>query len=158
MDAAIGGMIGLFGGMIFGAFGWWYGRHKAKQNRGLDELYRHIWRTARSTSWYFTLAALYLLFSLHLFGIEMSIGMVLGILILVHIGSWGIVGGIVSVNMSVEDPLQVSRVFIGASIMVISTLFFAILAIAFKNILIILLGIIPNIIGLIIILSRKKEE
>ena len=59
---------------------------KAKKNRGLDELYDHIWQKAKSYAWYMTLAAIYIFFSLMVFGIELNIAMVLGILLLVHIG------------------------------------------------------------------------
>ena len=92
MEFSIGGIFGLYGGMICGILGWWFGRQKAKKNRGLDELYDHIWQKAKSYSWYMTLAAIYIFFSLMVFGIELNIAMVLGILLLVHIGSWGSLG------------------------------------------------------------------
>lgn len=157
MDGAIGGMVGLFGGMIFGALGWWFGRQKAKKNRGLDEFNRHIRQTARATSWFFTLGAMYLFFSLHLFGVKMSLAMVLALLILVHVGSWGIIAVALTVNMSIPEPLKVSRMVIGVFIIVVTTLTFTIITIIMKNPLILALSILPNVLGLYIILSRKKE-
>lgn len=34
MEFSIGGIVGLYGGMICGVLGWWFGRKKAKKNRG----------------------------------------------------------------------------------------------------------------------------
>lgn len=48
MDISIGGMIGLYGGAICGLLGWWFGRKMARKNRGIDELYTHIWQRAKS--------------------------------------------------------------------------------------------------------------
>lgn len=110
MDMQLGGMLGLYGGMIMGLAGWWFGRKKARENRGLDEVYQHIWQKTRSFSWYITLAAIYLLFSLVLAGVEMSPAMILGILLLVHLGSWGVFGIGISINMSVNDPIKLNRV------------------------------------------------
>jgi hypothetical protein len=76
----------LYGGLICGTLGWWFGRQKARKNRGLDELYEHIWQKARSFSWYITLATIYVLFSLVGFGIELNSAMVLGILLFAHMG------------------------------------------------------------------------
>lgn len=124
MEFSIGGIFGLYGGMICGILGWWFGRQKAKKNRGLDELYDHIWQKAKSYSWYMTLAAIYIFFSLMVFGIELNIAMVLGILLLVHIGSWGIIGIILTVNMYGPVPFKFSYVKIGISINVASLIIF----------------------------------
>ncbi|WP_404804070.1 hypothetical protein [Lysinibacillus sp. S1] len=110
MEINIWGMIGLYGGVIGGLLGWWFGRQKARKKRGLDELYYHIWQKARSYSWYVTLGALYVFFTLLNFGIELSTAMVLGILLLTHVASWGIIGIILTINMSSAAPLQPSRV------------------------------------------------
>jgi len=72
MGVQIGGLIGLYGGAVFGILGWWFGRWMAKKQRGLDELHEHIWQKARSISWFFTLATIYVLFSLVIFGIELK--------------------------------------------------------------------------------------
>ncbi|WP_323652962.1 hypothetical protein [Lysinibacillus xylanilyticus] len=94
--------------MICGILGWWFGRKKTRENRGLDELYYHIWQNAKSYSWYVTLGAIYVLFSLIMFGIELSNAMVLGILLLTHLGSWGIIGIVLSISMSSTVTLQPS--------------------------------------------------
>lgn len=78
MVVSIGGIIGLYGGMICGIIGWWFGRKKARGNRGLDEVHYHIWQKAKSYSWYVTLGAIYIFFSLLVFGIHVNIAMVLG--------------------------------------------------------------------------------
>ncbi|MGV3465023.1 MAG: hypothetical protein ACO1OT_07005, partial [Heyndrickxia sp.] len=77
----IGGLIGLYGGLLMGGFGWWYGRKKAMKNRGIDELHHHIWEKARSYSWYFTIATIYVLFSMYAFGVPLKTPLVLGVLL-----------------------------------------------------------------------------
>ena len=47
-----------------------------------------------------TLGALYVFFTLLSFGIELSTAMVLGILLLTHVASWGIIGIMMTINMS----------------------------------------------------------
>lgn len=89
MEMQLGGMLGLYGGMIMGLVGWWFGRKKARENRGLDEVHQHIWQKARSHSWYITLASIYFLFSLVIAGVEMSPAMILGILLLAHLRKLG---------------------------------------------------------------------
>lgn len=158
MDISIGGMIGLYGGMICGLLGWWFGRRAAKKNRGLDELYYHIWQKARSISWYVTLVAIYIFFSLIVFGIDLSPAMVLGLLLLTHLGSWGITGAILSFNMTSPEPFQISRVVTGVMIVTISMIVFTILSIITKNWLFLILSIPPNIIGLYTALVPDKKN
>lgn len=102
MSISIGGMLGLYGGLLFGIFGWWYGRKKSREKRGLDELHVHIWRKARSYSWYVTIVFIYILFSFILFGIHMSSAMVLGLLMLVHIASWAFIG--IALTIKIQNP------------------------------------------------------
>lgn len=87
MVVSIGRLNGLYGGMICEILRW-FGRYKAKKNRGLDELYHYIWQKAKAYSWYVTLGAIYFFFTLLVFGIELNVAMVLGILLLIHLGSW----------------------------------------------------------------------
>lgn len=89
MGVQIGGLNGLYGGAVFGILGW-FGRRLAKKQRGLDELHDHIWQKARSISWFFTLAAFYVLFSLVIFGVELKAAMVLGVMMLVHLAVGGL--------------------------------------------------------------------
>lgn len=102
MEDQIAGFLGLIGGMIIGILGWYFGRRKARNNRALDELYNHIWQKAKSYSWYVTLAVIYILFSLLLFGIEMSLPMTLGILLMAHLMSWAVVGTLLSIKYSIS--------------------------------------------------------
>ena len=148
MSVSIGGMIGLYGGMLCGVLGWWFGRKKARENRGLDELYDHIWQKARSYSWYVTLGAIYVFFSLLIFGVELNPAMILGILLSTHLGSWGIIGAIVSINMSSTVPLRPTRVKLGIGIVATSIIVFTIISIVTGNWLFLLCSILPNLMGL----------
>ncbi|WP_274308493.1 hypothetical protein [Solibacillus daqui] len=157
MGINIGGMIGLYGGMVCGILGWWFGRQKAKKNRGLDELYYHIWQKARSYAWYATLGAIYIFFSLIMFGVELSTAMVLGIILLTHIGSWGIIGIVLSINMSSTVPLQPSRVKIGITVIACSIIIFTTISIMTNNWLFLIASIVPNVVGLITALTPNKK-
>lgn len=158
MEINIWGMIGLYGGVIGGLLGWWFGRQKARKNRGLDELYYHIWQKARSHSWYVTLGALYVFFTLLNFGIELSTAMVLGILLLTHVASWGIIGIILTINMSSAAPLQPSRVKVGLFVFMTSIIVFTIISILTTNWLFLLFSIPPNLIALFTALIPKRKD
>lgn len=158
MEINIWGMIGLYGGVIGGLLGWWFGRQKARKNRGLDELYYHIWQKARSYSWYVTLGALYVFFTLLNFGIELSTAMVLGILLLTHVASWGIIGIMMTINMSSAAPLQPSRVKVGLFVFITSIIVFTIISILTTNWLFLLFSIPPNLIALFTALIPKRKD
>lgn len=158
MGVSIGGIIGLYGGMICGILGWWFGRKKARENRGLDELYYHIWQKARSYSWYVTLGAIYVFFSLIVFGIELSSAMILGILLLAHLGSWGIMGAILSNNMSRTVPLQPSRMKFGIIVIAASIIVFTIISIVTNNWMFLLFSILPNLIGFFTALTPNRKD
>lgn len=157
MGVQIGGLIGLYGGAIFAILGWWFGRRMAKKQRGLDELHEHIWQKARSISWFFTLAAIYVLFSLVIFGIELRAAMVLGVIMMVHMASWGFTGMILSINMNMTEPLKPSRVKFGISIVSVSLILFTILSITTGNWWFLLASIPPNLIGLISALTPERS-
>ena len=158
MELNIGGMIGLYGGVICGLLGWWFGRKKARKNRGLDELYYHIWQKARSYSWYVTLGTIYVFFSLIMFGIELSTAMVLGIFLLAHLGSWAIIGIILSINMSSTAPLKPSRVKIGIIVVVTSLIIFTIISIITNNWKFLIFSIPPNLAAFFTALTPKRED
>lgn len=158
MEINIWGMIGLYGGVIGGLLGWWFGRQKARKNRGLDELYYHIWQKARSYSWYVTLGALYVFFTLLNFGIQLSTAMVLGILLLTHVASWGIIGIILTINMSSAAPLQPPRVKVGLFVFMTSIIIFTIISILTTNWLFLLFSIPPNLIALFTALTPKRKD
>jgi len=158
MEINIWGMIGLYGGVIGGLLGWWFGRQKARKNRGLDELYYHIWQKARSYSWYVTLGTLYVFFTLLNFGIELRTAMVLGILLLTHVASWGIIGIMMTINMSSAAPLQPSRVKVGLFVFMTSIIVFTIISILTTNWLFLLFSIPPNLIALFTALTPKRKD
>jgi hypothetical protein len=158
MGEQLAGAAGLYGGAILGILGWWFGRRMTAKQGGLDELYEHIWQKARSISWFFTLASIYVFFSLHIFGIELSTAMVLGIILLVHLASWGFTGMILSINMNMSEPLKPSRVKFGISIVVISLIIFTITSIITGNWFFLIASIPPNIIGLISALTPEKSS
>lgn len=158
MGLQIGGMIGLYGGATFGLLAWWFGRRMAKKQRGLDELHDHIWQKARSIAWFFTLAAIYILFSLVVFGIELRAAMVLGIIMIVHIASWGITGVILSINMNMTEPLKPSRVKFGVTIVLVSFIIFTILSISTGNWWFLLASIPPNVFGFIKALTPERSN
>lgn len=158
MEFSIGGMIGLYGGMFCGLLGWWFGRKKARKNRGLDELYYHIWQKARSYSWYVTLGAIYVFFSLIVLGIELNSAMVLGILLLTHLGSWSIIGVILSINMSRTVPLQPSRVKLGLIVVATSIIVFTIISITTNNWKFLLFSVPSNLVGLITALTPNRKD
>lgn len=104
MEINIGALIGLYGGVVAGLMGWWYGRKKAREQRGLDELHDHVWTKAKAYSWYCTLVALYVLFSLVIFGVKISGAVILGILLMVHLTSWAMAGVILNIRYTYHDP------------------------------------------------------
>lgn len=156
MAVQIGGLVGLYGGAVMGILAWWFGRRMAKKQRGLDELHAHIWQKARAISWFFTLASMYILFTLVIFGMELTAAMVLAVIMLVHFASWGITGVVLSINMNMEEPLKPSRVKLGIAIVVLSLLLFLVLSIATGNWWFLLASIPPTLIGLIWALTPEK--
>ncbi|GKU76187.1 hypothetical protein [Paenibacillus sp. L3-i20] len=97
--------VGLYGGLIFAFFGWYFGRRAAIKNNALDEVHRYIWSKARSTSWFCTLAAIYIMLMLGASGIQIEMMPALSILLAVLLSSWGISGAFYSIRMT-SEPLQ----------------------------------------------------
>lgn len=87
MDGLLG-LLGLLLGAAGGGFGWWYGRKKAAENRGLDERYEMISLKSQANSWKVTLVSFYVLFVIAIFGVHFSVAMILSILILIHLAGW----------------------------------------------------------------------
>ncbi|QDH22802.1 hypothetical protein [Saccharibacillus brassicae] len=54
----LGGLIGLFGGLLLALLGWAFGRHMQRKNRGLDERTDIITTRAKSFSWNVLIPAL----------------------------------------------------------------------------------------------------
>lgn len=81
-------LLGLVLGALFGLFGLWWGRKKAAENRGLDERYETITTKSFASAWKISLAAIYILFALVIFGIQLAAAQLLGILLLIHMFGW----------------------------------------------------------------------
>jgi membrane protein YqaA with SNARE-associated domain len=92
MTNQVMGFVGLFGGALMGLTGWWLGRYFARKKNGLDERYYAIWQKAKSTSWFCTTFAIYILFTLVLCGIQLQKEAILGILLTIHLFSWSFAG------------------------------------------------------------------
>lgn len=160
MDIQLSGLFGLFGGALMGFLGWWLGRKQANKNRGLDELYRYIWEKARSYTWYITLVVIYILFSLVAIGIEMSPAMVLGILLLSHMGGWGCIGIALSIHMSLSETAKSNEKTIGIIMITLIVIVCTILSIATKNWVVLFISIPPVafIFFLTFILPKKNTD
>lgn len=155
MSSQLAAFLGLYGGALAGLSGWYFGRRKAKKERALDEVHDHIWQYARSFAWYATLFTIYILFSLYLFEIPMSVPMVLGILLIVHLGVWAISGIFSSIFMyNVKDPKYVYLI-IGILIMIGSLVLFGMISIYLKNGFYLLL-MLPSVIIAILFIKIKN--
>lgn len=84
-----------FDGIIRGIirYYWWFiwiiiWTKKAAQSRGLDERYEEITKNALANGWKVTLVAIYVFWFLLVFGVQISVAKVLGILLLVHLIGW----------------------------------------------------------------------
>lgn len=82
------GILGLVLGALGGLFGLWWGRKKAAKNRGLDERYESITTKSFASAWKISLAAMYILFALVIFGFQLAAAQLLGILLLIHMIGW----------------------------------------------------------------------
>lgn len=160
MGLQVGGLIGLYGGLICGIIGWYVGRKIASKERGLDETHDYIWSKARSYSWFATIASIYILFSLYLFGLEMSIAMVLGILLLVQLGTWGGSGTILSVMMYSESETNshFMSMTVGLILIVFSFIFSVMLAMMLENWVYILLMLPFGLIGSFLIVRKPSAK
>src|SRR5690625_807854 len=155
MSGQIAAFLGLYGGAIVGLSGWFFGRKKAKKERGLDEVHHHIWQYSRSFSWYATLFAIYILFSLYLFGISMSVPMVLGILLIVHLGMWAIDGMFSSMFIYTSKGEKHVNLMIGILIIIGSLVLFGVISFHLKNGFYLLL-MLPSVIIAILFIKIKK--
>lgn len=156
MGLQVGGLIGLYGGLICGLIGWYVGRKIASKERGLDETHDYIWSKARSFSWYATIASIYILISLYLFGLEMSIAIVFGILLLVQLGTWGVSGTILSVMMYSES--ETMSMAVGLILIVFSFIFSVMLAMLLENWVYIMLMLPFGLIGSFLIVRKPSAK
>ncbi|GGD29231.1 hypothetical protein [Pontibacillus salipaludis] len=154
----IGALIMMYMGLLGGLGGWYFGRKQASKNRGLDERYEHIWKTARSYSWYATLFAIYVVLTLAMVGVELSVVPIASILLAVHIFSWGLIGGILSIQMSpTEAPDYLLKFIGGLALGAGSIILFVILTIATGDYRFLVIMTLPVLIGTIISIQAKKS-
>src|SRR5690625_4385012 len=156
MSDQIGGFIGVCGGALFGLLGWFYGITKAKKQRALDETHDHIWQKSRSFSWYVTLISIYILFTLHLFDFSLTISSALGILMIIHLGSWAFSGVIFSYLLYNEADIKVSDFLIGIFVIIVAAIIFTVFAILTKNWYLFLMIIPFSFVGYLFINQSKK--
>lgn len=142
----LGAFIGLYGGAIGGLLGWYFGRRNAIKEHSLDELHDYMMKTARSFSWFATLGAIYIFFTLLVIGVPLSVAPVLGILLLVQMSTWAISSFVLKYYMSLGVEVNVS-VLAGVTLIILSIVFFMIIAILTKEWLFILLSIPLSVIG-----------
>src|SRR5699024_9231180 len=115
-----------------GLLGWYFGRKKAAKERALDEMHEHVMKSARSYSWFLTIATIYILFTLYGVGVSFSVPAALGILMIVQLGSWTISAVFLKMFLSTGKEIN-SNLFIGISIIILSAILFIILAILTEN-------------------------
>ena len=106
-------------------------RKSAKENDN-DEVRIHIFKTARSISWYATIATLYIMFTLYGIGIDLGVPPTVGIIMLVQLGTWGISAPVLSYYYSVEKIPNMNLIT-GLLIILVSTVFFIFMAIFSMN-------------------------
>ncbi|HLQ96867.1 MAG TPA: hypothetical protein VK108_10865 [Pseudogracilibacillus sp.] len=142
----VGAFIGLYGGAMGGLLGWYFGRRKAIKEHSLDELHDYMMKTARSFSWFATLGAIYIFFTLLVIGVPLSAAPVLGILLLVQMATWAISTFVIKYYMSLGVEVNIS-ILAGISLIILSVVFFLIIAILMKEWLFILLSLPLTVIG-----------
>ncbi|MFF2890492.1 hypothetical protein [Paenibacillus sp. NPDC057967] len=153
--------LGIYGGLLFGIAGWYFGRRAAAKNNGLDEMHAYMASKSRSISWYFTITAIYVLMSLEVFGLSIGTIPSLAILLFVHLGSWGLTFFILHARMT-EDPdegrnskLQlVLSIAIGVSFL----LLFAIISAVTGEWRFLLAAILPVLMNVLVMISIRKKQ
>lgn len=150
--------VGIFGGLTLGILGWFFGREAARKRGGLDEMNNYIWTKARSTSWYFTAAAIYVLMTLELLGVELSIIPALSILLFVHLSSWAVAGLLYSSRLIQNVPNY--TIVLSSVIFAFFLLFFVFVSLFTDNWKFLLAAIPPIVMNTIImvIVARKAKR
>ncbi len=154
---------GICGGLLFGIAGWyWYfGRHAAGGSKGRDEVLTYMSDKARSVSWYFTLAALLGLLLLEIIDLSMGTIPSLGILLFVHLGSWGLTSILLHTRMTrdPDDPgtgkMALLQGFaVGGAILIL----FAIISILKADWRFLLAAILSVMLGAMIMITNNKRQ
>ncbi|REK71550.1 hypothetical protein [Paenibacillus paeoniae] len=150
--------LGIYGGLLFGIAGWYFGRRNAAKKNELDEMRAYMSAKSRSLSWYFTIATIFVLMSLEILGHSIGTIPSLGILLFVHLGIWGLTFIILQSRMT-NDPDDTSKgkiqllqgIAIGVSILIIfATISF--LTVDWRFMLVAILPVLLNI-----LIMRKKQ-
>lgn len=157
MEIQYVGLIGLYGGLLIGLLGWYFGRKKAKKERGVDEMYEHIMKTARSFSWFATIGAIYIFFTLYGIGFELHVPMVLGVIMLVQLGTWGISGAVMNFILSTGGEINY-HIIAGVFIISVPMILFVIIAVITDNWIFLLWPIPFSLIGLYFIKESKSGD
>ena len=157
MEIQYGALIGLYGGLLFGVLGWFFGRRKSAKNRGNDEVQDYVFKTARSISWFATIGTIYIMFTLLGVGVELSVAPALGIIMLVQMSSWGISAAILSYYFSMEKVPNFN-LLTGLTIIVVPAILFAVIAILAENWLLLLCPIPLGIIGIYVMKQKTVTE
>lgn len=152
-----GALIGLYGGAICGLLGWYVGRRKAIKEHSLDELHDYIMKTARSFSWFATLGAIYIFFTLLIIGVPLNVTFVLGILLIVQLSTWTVSIFILRYYMTLGFEVN-AGLLAGVSLIILSIVFFGLIAILTNLWLFILLSIPISIIGFYFIKQESNLE
>lgn len=154
------GYIGIYGGLLLALAGWYFGRRSAAKKNGLDEVLAFILTKSRAISWYFTIAAIYFLLSMEIFGLAIGTIPALSILLFVHLGSWASCTFLLHVQMTRDPEAKISRkmqmilcVGIGGAILIL----FMIVSVLTSNMHFLLAAIPPVLITTIIMLSVKQK-
>lgn len=155
--------VGIFGGLLFGIAGWyWYfSRLAVGKNKSLDEVFTYMSVKSRSISWYFTIAAITVLMSLEVLGLSIGTIPSLGVLLFVHLGSWGLISIILHARMT-NDPDETGReklqfvqgIAIGVSILIL----FTIISVLSNDWRFLLAAIVPVLLSVIIIMSAVRKK
>lgn len=119
-------------------------------------MHAHVWRTARSTSWYVIIVAIYVLMTLALFGVKINLIPALSILLFVQCSSWAISGCFFSAKLTEQKVLKPTAkvsLLIGVSFI----LLFVIITALTKDWRFLLAAIPPIVLNIAIMLVDKKE-
>jgi len=154
--------LGIYGGLLFGIAGWYFGRRAAAQKNGLDEMLAYMTAKSRSISWYFTIAAIYVLLSLEVFGLSIGTIPALAILLFVLLGSWGLSFFILQARMTADPDDEAHKgklqlvisIAIGASMLIL----FAIISALTGEWRFLLAAIPPVLLNVLIMMSVRRKQ
>lgn len=157
MNIQFGPLLIMYAGLLCALLAAYFGKRKAAKHNGNDEVQDHIFKTARSFSWYATIVTIYVMFTLYGVGVDMGVPPTIGIIMLVQMASWGISAPVLNYYYSVEKTPNMNGV-IGILIILVSVALFIILAVVTENWLFLFWPIPSSIIGLYFIKQGYKVK